>query len=317
MPARPTASPDLDDPRPEAGGPSVRPPGQLDLEALRQPGERAMKNRTVGALVLLYLVVTGLTLSVFLLWLAAAVLTVRVLRSRYRAHALEVGEGQFPELHGALRRCAQRLGVPAPDLYLAADTGNWPIYTVPLPRPAIVMSSWWARHLTTRELEFFLYHELAHGALGHRALLDPINVLENVGAVSWILATPLEVARYALRPWARLADFSADRVALACMGGDLDAAASALAKVTAGDELCLEVDGGAFLAQARRVELGWALYLHEITSGRLGNARRLHQLAAFRASPVFAAQVEVAAAAPKVSWLQRVPLLGRLVPQGS
>lgn len=294
-------------------GPEPAVPARVDAHALRFPGEARMLRRTLGALALLYLIFTGLTLSVFFFWMIAALLTVRVLRTRYRAHALEVSPGQFPHLHELVERCATRLGTRPPRLYLSADPGNWPVFTVPMPEPAIVMSSWWAKHLTPRELEFFVYHELAHGVLGHRWVLNPINVLENVGAVSWILATPLEIARYALRPWTRLADFSADRVAIACMDGDLDTVATALAKITAGDELCDEVEGAAFLEQARRVDMGWAMYLHEITSGRLGNARRLSTIETFTRTRVFAERVKGELPPAPRSWVARLPVLGPLL----
>ncbi len=306
LPSTRTLAPDTPGPGPGldpvADAPAPRP---LDLDALRLPGERTMLRRTLFALGALYLLCTGLTLSLFLAWLVLSVLTVRVLRSRFQSDSIEVGPEQAPELHALVGRAAARLGVERPGVFLVADPGPWPIFTLPLPRPSLVMSAWWVKHLAPDELAFFVYHELAHQALGHRLVLNPVNALENVGAVSWILATPLEVARYALRPWMRLADFSADRIALACVV-DLRVAARALAKATAGDELAETVRGDAFLEQARRLEGGWALYLHEITSGRLGAARRLGALDAFAASDDFQRLVLGSEPPPRLPWWRRL-----------
>lgn len=280
-------------------------PVAFDPHALREPGEARWLRRTALALVLVYAVCIGLTLSIFFFWMLLALATVAVLRSRYRSESIEVGPAQLPRVHALLARCAARLSLPAPKLFVSAEPGSWPVYTVPLPGPAIVMSGRWLEMLDDDELSFFLYHELAHARLGHRFLLDPINVLENVGPLSWILATPLEIARWFLRPWSRLAEFSADRVALACLDGDLDLAARALAKVTAGDELCRQVDGGAFLAQARDLTWSPTLFVHELATGRLGNARRLARLAAFSDS----------GALPRPALVHTLPARGESGPQ--
>lgn len=245
-----------------------------------------MLRRTLFVLAAIYLGAIGLTLSAFLFWLAIACITVKVLRSRYLAEAIEIGEDQLPHIHRLVQKCAAKLGDPAPRLFISSDPGSWPVYTVPLPEPAILLNASWIKMLEADELAFFVYHELAHGKLGHRRYMNPVNVLENVGALSWVLTTPLEIMRYVLRPWARLADFSADRIALACLDGRLEVAAGALVKVTAGDEMYDKVDAKAFINQARRLPESWLLTLHEVSTAKLGAARRLAKLATFVEEPV-------------------------------
>ncbi len=276
----------------------------IDCHALRDPGEKKLLKRTCMLLGISYTIVCGLTLSLFLGWIIVAFLTVAVLRSRYLAEAIEVNDDQFPRLWELVRKCAAQLDEPAPKVYVTAEPGNWPIYTVPVPEPAILVHSNFLRMLSDEELEYYIYHELAHGKLGHRTFLNPINVLENVGPISWILTTPLEVMRFALRPWLRLADSSADRVALACIGGRVDVAASALARVTAGEEIYSMVDAHAFLAQARRLEHSKLLALYEIATGRLGNARRLSWLAEFSESEGFAQLCEPVEQKPRRNLLK-------------
>jgi len=276
----------------------------LDCERLREPGEARMLRRTLCVLAVIYLSAIGLTLSAFVGWLVIACLTVKALRARYLAEAIEIGPDQLPHVHRLVEACAARLGEPAPRLFISYDPGNWPVYTVPLPDPAILLNAAWVKMLEEEELSFFIYHELAHGKLGHRRYLNPVNVLENVGALSWLLTTPLEIMRYCLRPWSRLADFSADRIALACLDGRLEVAAGALVKVTAGDEMYDKVDARAFLAQSRRLQESWLLTLFEVCTAKLGAARRLSKLAAFADEPALQIALGHAAEPRKISWIR-------------
>jgi Zn-dependent protease with chaperone function len=286
------------------------PAKKIDTDALREAGEARLLRRTLVVVALVYLTCIGLTLSFFLFWIAVAVLTVRTLRTRYLAETIEVGEGQLPRVARLVADCAARLEVPAPRLFVAHEPGSWPVFTVPLPDPAIVISASWLKMLTDDELSFFIYHELAHGRLGHRRYLNPVNVMENVGAISWLLTTPLEIMRYLLRPWLRLADFSADRVALMCLDGRLEVAASALVKVTAGDELCTDVDARAYVAQARRLKDSWLLALHEVCTGRLGSARRLARLSEFCETALYRRAIGLEEEAPKIGFIRWVTGFG-------
>lgn len=250
-------------------------------DLLREPGEKRLLRRTSWAIIIACLLCCTLTLSLFFFWVLLALLTLRILRLRYLAEAVEIGPDQFPRAHEVLRRCARRMGLEAPKLYISTEPGRWPVFSVPIPKPAIMMHANWLYMLDDEELEFFVYHELAHGILGHRPYLTPVNVLENMGPVSWILTTPLEIVRYALRPWLRLADFSADRVALLYLDGKLDTVSRALAKTIVGEELAPQVSGEAFLQQCRVLRFGWFLTLYEVFSGRIGAGRRLSRLAAY------------------------------------
>lgn len=278
----------------------------FDIESLREPGEARMLRRTLCVLAVVYLGAIGITLSFFAFWLVVACLTVMCLRQKYLAEAIEVDAAQLPHVHRLVRECAERLGVEAPLLFISSDPGSWPVFTIPLPRPAILLNASWIKMLEEDELAFFIFHELAHGKLGHRRYLNPINVLENVGAMSWLLTTPLEIMRYLMRPWARLADFSADRIALACLDGRIEIAASALVKVTAGDEMYDRVSAGAFIAQARRLPDSWLLTAHEVCTAKLGSARRVSRLLPFADSqPLKLAlgRVEEARPAGWISWV--------------
>lgn len=276
----------------------------FDCETLREPGEARMLRRTLVLLACIYTFAIGVTLSFFVFWLLLAWITVKALRQKYLAEAIEVDAQQLPQLHQLLLTCAARLGVDAPKLFISHDPGIWPVYTIPLPSAAIMLHASWVKMLTPDELSFFIYHELAHGKLGHRRYLNPVNVLENVGAISWLLTTPLEVMRYLLRPWLRLADFSADRVALACLGGRLEIAAAALMKVTAGDEMYDQVDAQAFICQARRLPASWLLTLHEVCTARLGAARRVSRLARFVEEPVLAIALGTHVEPERVGWIR-------------
>lgn len=276
------------------------------LLALRYPGERRWLRRTLAVIVLCYLLFTGLTLALWAGWLVVACVTVMVLRSRYPSIALEAGEDQLPRVHRLAGEVAAALGTKRPRVFLLEDPGKRPVFTVPLPEPGVMVNAAWVKMLDDDELRFVFAKELAHHKLGHRWVLDPICVLENVGPVSWVLTTPLELARYALRPWMRLAEFSADRVALACLDGRLEVAARVMAKVTAGEELYDQVSGEAFLAQARTLRGGLGLWLLEVLTGRLGYGSRLEKLARFVDEPRFAELTQGAAPPPKKGLLEAV-----------
>lgn len=276
------------------------------LLALRYPGERLWLRRTLVLIVLSYLLFTGLTLSLWAGWFVVSCLTVMVLRSRYPSIALEAGEDQLPRVYRLAGEVAESLGTRRPRVFLLEDPGKRPVFTVPLPEPGIMVNAAWVKMLEEDELCFVLAGELAHHKLGHRWVLDPIHVLENVGPVSWVLTTPLELARYALRPWMRLAEFSADRVALAAVDGDLSVAARVFAKVTAGEELYDEASGEAFLAQARKLRGGLGLWILEVLTGRIGYGSRLEKLARFADEPRFAELTQGASPPPKKGLLQAV-----------
>jgi hypothetical protein len=197
------------------------------------------------------------------------------------------------------------MGMPVPRCFVSWDPGNRPVFTVPLPQPAIMLSASWIKMLEPDELRFFLAKELAHGKLGHRFMLNPINVLENVGPISWVLTTPLEIARYCLRPWMRLAEFSADRLALASLDGDIEVAASALAKVTAGEEIYQRVSGPAFAEQARKLRGGLGLWVLEVLTGKIGYGSRLCKLLRFSEDPQFEALTQGSEAPPRLGFFQR------------
>jgi Zn-dependent protease with chaperone function len=273
-------------PRPESRT-AVFPADPKKLEALRYPGERKLLRRTLVALVVLYLVFSGLTLLLWVGWFTLACVTVMVLRSRYPSMALEVGPDQLPEVQELLDETARSMDVKVPRCFVSWEPGNRPVFTVPLPQPAIMLSASWIKMLEPEELKFFLAKELAHGKFGHRFVLNPINVLENVGPISWVLTTPLEIGRYCLRPWMRLAEFSADRLALATLDGRIELAASALAKVTAGEEIYQRVSGVAFMEQSRKLRGGIGLWVLEVLSGKIGFGSRLHRLIRFAESPEF------------------------------
>jgi Zn-dependent protease with chaperone function len=276
------------------------------LLALRYPGERRWLRRTLAMIVLSYLLFTGLTLALWAGWLVVSCITVMVLRSRYPSIALEAGEEQVPRVHRLAQEVAGALGTRKPRVFLLEDPGKRPVFTVPLPEPGIMVNAAWVKMLEEDELRFVLAKEMAHHKLGHRWVLDPIHVLENVGPVSWVLTTPLELARYALRPWMRLAEFSADRVALACLDGRLEVAARVMAKVTAGEELYDEVSGEAFLAQARKLKGGLGLWILEVLTGRIGYGSRLEKLARFADEPRFAELTQGAPPPPKKGLLETV-----------
>ena len=242
------------------------------------PGEHRAKRRAFVAVSIIYLVFSGLSLGLFALWIGFSYLLYCILETRIQGDCARLGPQQMPEVFFLMQDLARDMKVPMPDLYITEDDDPLPVYTISLARPTLVVHSDYARKLNTDELKFFIAHELAHVKAGHLRVLSVLNVLEAHPPVSRWLTTPLELVRWAFRPWALKADETADRMALAAVGADLDIASAVLAKVAAGVEIGNRINPSAFRELARELKTGWMVWVNEMLYNRNLTARRLQLL---------------------------------------
>lgn len=187
---------------------------------------------------------------------AAAVVRMykRFLKNQYLGTTVRVSERQFPRIHAIAVRCAERLGVPVPTVYVQ----NSPFlnaYTFGTQEDSfIVVHSALIDHFTEAELCFVLGHETGHIHNQHVVYGTLLHVLRTTASllVRWI-SPPLEVA---LLSWYRQAEVTCDRAGLLCCG-DLSVATKSFLKMATGSQkLYAELDVDAYLTQLEESRRG-------------------------------------------------------------
>lgn len=170
-----------------------------------------------------------------------------VLSNQLLGTMTRVGPRQFPTMHRIATRCAERLGVPAPTLYVA----NSPFinaYTFGTDEEAfIVVHSALVDHFDETELEFVIGHETGHVQNKHVVYGTVLQAMKTTAAALLkIVLPPVEVALHA---WSRRAEITCDRAGLLCCG-DLDAATRSFVKLACGShKLYGEIDVAAYREQ--------------------------------------------------------------------
>lgn len=180
---------------------------------------------------------------------AAAVVRMykRFLKNQYLGTTVRVSEQQFPRIHAVATRCAERLEVPVPTVYVQ----NSPFlnaYTFGTQDDSfIVVHSALIDHFTEAELTFVIGHETGHIQNQHVVYGTLLHVLRTTASLllRWI-SPPIEVA---LLAWYRRAEITCDRAGLLCCGDVKVATNSFLKMATGSQKLYSELDVDAYLSQ--------------------------------------------------------------------
>jgi Zn-dependent protease with chaperone function len=162
--------------------------------------------------------------------------------------AVRIGEGQFPQLHALVRRCAETLGLPAPTVYVAAGKMRSKVRTLGSnDDPLILLGSSLVDNLSDTEMLFVLGRECGHIQNRHTTYLTCLHFLVETSSrfVRWV-SHPATVA---LNGWSRRAAITADRAGLLC-ARDLDLAVALMVRSAVGSKkLFRQLDLAAYLAQ--------------------------------------------------------------------
>ncbi len=156
----------------------------------------------------------------------------RLTQSEILGTAVKVSDRQFPELHQITAECAERLHIPAPDVYVVPNVGALNASTFGTNEDSfIALNGVLVDHLSDEELRFVIGHECGHIQNNHVVYMTALYYLMYSANlfVRWIV-TP---AVMALQSWTRRAEITCDRAGLICCG-DLTAASSALARLALG-----------------------------------------------------------------------------------
>lgn len=161
--------------------------------------------------------------------------------------AVKVSPRQFPRLHEVASRCADRLKIPIPEIFVIQH----PIlsaYTFGTNEDSyVVLHSAIVDHMDDGELHFVLGHECGHVQNHHVTYHSLGQVIMNITflPVRWAL----KPAQLALDAWRRRSEITSDRAGLLCCES-LEAAERALVKLALGSQKLYEkVDVGEYLKQ--------------------------------------------------------------------
>ncbi len=206
------------------------------------------------------------------------------LRNQYLGTTVRVGERQLPRIHRIAQRCAEKLGVPTPTVYVA-NSPHVNAFTFGTDDDAfIVVHSALVDHFNEDELTFVIGHETGHIQNRHVVYGTVLQLMKASAAIllQWILP-PVEVA---LATWYRRAEITCDRAGLLCVG-DVAVGTRALMKVASGARtLYDELDVDAYLEQYEEGRSG----LGRITEAFATHPylpKRVHALRAFAESALF------------------------------
>jgi hypothetical protein len=161
--------------------------------------------------------------------------TVRLWRSAARAElltgAVKVSAKERPSVHQLAERCAERLHILVPTMYVAPNNRAREAYTLGTEDEAyVVLSGGLVDELTEAELTDVIGRQFGRIQNQHVLPSTALYYLENFASryVRWIVAPALA----ALRGWANRALVTCDRAGLLCTR-DIDVSATALEKTGA------------------------------------------------------------------------------------
>jgi Zn-dependent protease with chaperone function len=164
--------------------------------------------------------------------------TVRLWRSAARAEllagAVKASQREQPAVYALSERCAERLHVTAPTIYVAVDNRGREAHTLGTDDECyIVLSGGMITDLNEAELAHVIGRQLGRIQNGHVLPATGLFYLAHFASryVRWIVAPALA----ALRSWSRRAEVTCDRAGLLCTR-DVDVSASALTKSGAAPE---------------------------------------------------------------------------------
>jgi Zn-dependent protease with chaperone function len=184
--------------------------------------------------------------------------TVRLWRSAARAEllagAIKASQKEQATVYALGERCAERLHVPAPAIYVAPADRTRAAYTLGTDDECyVVLSGGLVEELTEAELAHVIGRQCGRIQNGHVLPATALFYLEHFAAryVRWIVAPALA----ALRAWARRGEVTCDRAGLLCTR-DIDVSAAAMAKLGATEEyveaLRVFADSEFFLAMLKQ-----------------------------------------------------------------
>jgi Zn-dependent protease with chaperone function/uncharacterized RDD family membrane protein YckC len=225
---------------------------------------------------LVRLVFPSVSVSEFVLLIAAGLVFVSIARGRLLGSSIRIEGRQFPEIAELTETLAQRVGIGAPQVFVRDDPFV-PIVAVGVAEPyALVISSQYYEHLRRDELAFLIARELGHIAAGHTRLTS---LLSASGRENPVVALVFGA-------WLRKIEYTADRIGLLCCAGLGDALGAI--SITTFHAIGRRVDMHVLAEQRDELQSDPALRIGEWIAATPYATNRLDALQTFSASPLAA-----------------------------
>ena len=221
--------------------------GMITADQLRVKNEKESLTVAIIVTVIIFVVILGISLFVFIIPLIFAVFYVKTTQGSYLGNAVKITERQFPDIYNTVYLAAERLSMPQPDVFIrqtpviqAHAIGIWG-------RKSVVLTSALVETMKPSELACIIGHEFTHikcehtswGILANLHNSIPIPVISNL--LSFIFLS-----------WARKAEYTCDRGGL-IVSQDVSASVAAIAKLAVGKQLFEKLDLDSFKGQKSEV----------------------------------------------------------------
>ena len=213
--------------------------------------------------------------------------------------SIAIGPNQLPDIHAIGLRCAERLGIGVPQLFLSPErTPNAFTIATDDVAPIVILTAGLVDALTPDELTFVIGHECGHIHNLHGVYNTTVELMANpvaqtvvrgvartgasIDVVRLVLAALQGGLKLFMLQWSRCAEITCDRAGLICCG-DCAAAERALVKLAVGGSgAAARINIDAYLQQLetlkgmplRLAELG---HTHPLTPRRIEAVRLFHQ----------------------------------------
>jgi Zn-dependent protease with chaperone function len=277
---------------PQAENRQTKPPIKPELPAVpprrsrlfpdefRVSGELPILVGSVLVTLLLALPLLQINLFMFIGVVLVLAIIVKVQQSQYLGRAVKVQMNQLPEIYLAAQTAANRLAMPMPDVFVMQSPVINAFATGFLGRKkTVVLHSALVEAMSWDELVYIIGHEFAHIKCHHTSFIVLTNSVENIVKIP-VLS---QVLGFIFLLWSRKCEYTCDRGGLLA-NQNIDAAITALAKLTIGKDLFDKLDLNALIRQKTDIERDGISKLSEIFETHPYTIYRIHALEAFQRS---------------------------------
>ena len=234
--------------------------GMITADQLRVKNEKESLTVAIIVTVIIFVVILGISLFVFIIPLIFAVFYVKTTQGSYLGNAVKITERQFPDIYNTVYLAAQRLSMPEPDVYVmqnpvinAHALGIWG-------RKSVILTSGLVEAMKPSELACIIGHEFTHIKCEHTswAILAGLHNSIPIPVISDLLS-------FIFLSWSRKAEYTCDRGGL-IVSQDVTASVAAQAKLAVGKQLFEKLDLVSFKEQKSEVSKDDISRLSELLS---------------------------------------------------